>query len=346
MNTFCEKFILVLAPFEYGLDKKMSVSSVSPSTFSESDHVLDISDEEATKKERKVLALEKVLDPNLQNSWPKWFLKAAKSQLKKLKIKPEATETSEESDSLNSEASNEVSIINTEEEKKITHDFLITQEHKKNQKNRKKFVLTSFNLPDELKHKPLEYRILAALTELDPITGPSLFKLVKKESCKKMNADSEKLIYFETTNEHQFAKFLSDFNVNANPCPSEIIVQTKLSRLDGIYHRSSDEINSHPSWVSNNGINVIFFSTKTQNWVIGRNSSIGVNHREFLFKSDTKTKWPSDANQGTWSSWSTSDSMWIACTSIKIFSKKKLTVGMPNYRFSRFTTKTTRVLKR
>ena len=45
-----------------------STSSISPnSDFSESD-VLDISNEEAAKKSQKILALEKVLDPNLRES--------------------------------------------------------------------------------------------------------------------------------------------------------------------------------------------------------------------------------------------------------------------------------------
>ena len=316
-----------------------STSSISPnSDFSESD-VLDISDEEAAKKSQKILALEKVLDPNLRESWPKWFLKCAKSQLKKIKIKPEDTEISNElnSTSSESEARNEVSSLQREERKK-SHDFLITQEHRKNKKNSDKFVLESFNISNEMKNKPLDRRVLAALTELDPIVAPSIFKLVIKQSCKKMKENSEKLIYFQTSDEKKFAQFLADTNVS-NPCPSEIVVETKLNRLDGRYCRTSDYINSRPTWVSNNGVNAIFFSAKTQNWVIGRNSSIGVNYREFIFKSDSKTKYPSDSDQ-----WSTLDGTKI--TSIKLIPKKKIIVGKPNHRFSRFTTKTTRILKR
>ena len=163
--------------------------------------------------------------------------------------------------------------------------------------------------------------------------------IVNCEICKSWNVNSEKLIYFKTTDEKNFAQFLSDTNVQGNPCPTEIVVETKLNRLDGRYYRTSDQMNSRPTWVSSNGTNAIFFSAKTQNWVIGRNSSIGVNYREFIFKSDSKTKYPSDSDQ-----WSTIDGTKI--TSIKLIPKKKLTVGKPNYRFSRFTTKITRILKR
>ena len=126
-----------------------------------------------------------------------------------------------------------------------------------------------------------------------------------------------------------------------------LTVQTNLHRLDGRYRLSSDQINRHHSWISKNGANAIWFSSRMKCWVIGR-SHITTCERDFFFKSDKGCKYPSDSK-----SWSTigpldadGNKAWITTSNIKVLAKKKLTIGQNNFRFSRHFTYATRVLKR